>query len=100
MEFASRLLAAAAAAPRRIAFPESDEPRTLRAVARLAEKGIVQPVLVGPRASVERAAAREGVSLGGIPVLDPTDPRCAPARATLPPPRSRGRGCARRISRA
>ena len=74
MEFASRLLAAAAAAPRRIAFPESDEPRTLRAVARLAEQRIVQPVLVGRRASVERAAADEGVGLEGIPVMDPADP--------------------------
>ena len=74
MEFASRLLTAAAATSRRIAFPESDEPRTLRAVARLAEQRIVQPVLVGPRASVERAAAREGVAVGHIPLLDPTDP--------------------------
>jgi len=74
VEFASRLLAAAAAAPRRIVFPESDEPRTLRAVARLAAERIVQPVLVGPRESVQRAAAREGVTLDGIPLLDPSHP--------------------------
>ena len=74
VEFASRLLAAAAAAPRRIAFPESDEPRTLRAVARLAAQRIVQPVLVGARPAIERAAAREGVALDGILLMDPADP--------------------------
>jgi phosphate acetyltransferase len=67
VEFARHLLAAAAAAPRRIAFPESDEPRTLRAVARLAAERIVEPVLVGPRADLERAAP-------GVRVLDPADP--------------------------
>ncbi|HEX5045040.1 MAG TPA: phosphate acetyltransferase [Candidatus Polarisedimenticolaceae bacterium] len=74
MEFARHLLAAAAAAPRRIVFPESDEPRTLQAVARLAAEGIVQPILVGARRMVERTATREGVALDGIPVMDPADP--------------------------
>jgi phosphate acetyltransferase len=74
VEFASRLLAAAAAAPRRIVFPESDEPRTLRAVARLAAERIVQPILVGARPVVERTARREGVALDGVPVMDPADP--------------------------
>jgi phosphate acetyltransferase len=68
VEFASRLLAAAAAAPRRIAFPESDEPRTLRAVARLAEEGIVEPVLVGARETLEKGLPP------GVRVLDPADP--------------------------
>jgi phosphate acetyltransferase len=48
VDLASRLLASAAAAPRRIVFPEADEPRTLAAVERLARERIVRPVLVGP----------------------------------------------------
>ena len=81
MEFARHLLTAAAAAPRRIVFPESDEPRTLRAVARLAEERIVEPLLVGARAEVASAAAREGVDLSRLRVLDPADPEVrTPAR--------------------
>jgi phosphate acetyltransferase len=33
--------------PRRIVFPESTEPRTLRAVSRLADEGLVRPILLG-----------------------------------------------------
>ncbi len=66
-----RLIDRARQTPRRIAFPESTEGRTLRAVARLAAERIVLPVLVGPRGAVEDAAGREGVDLSPIPVEDP-----------------------------
>lgn len=53
MSFLESVHRRAAAARRRILFPEADDPRTLDAVARLAERGVVEPVLVGR----ERAGA-------------------------------------------
>lgn len=47
MSFFDALHARAAASPRRIAFPEHDDPRVLEAVGALAEAGVVEPVLVG-----------------------------------------------------
>ena len=51
MTFLDSVHTRAAARPRRILFPESDDPRTREAVAALRARGIVEPVLVGtPRA--------------------------------------------------
>lgn len=45
-DFLLQLRARAAAQPRRIAFPESTDPRTLQAVAQLEREGLVEPVLI------------------------------------------------------
>jgi phosphate acetyltransferase len=66
-----RLLAAAKAAPRPIALPEGEDARVLEAARRLLDQGIAEPVLLGARAGVEAAAARAGVALDGIAVVDP-----------------------------
>jgi phosphate acetyltransferase len=63
----------ARAVPRRIVFPESTEPRTLRAAERLAREGPCLPLLLGDPASIRGAARGERVGLDGIPVLDPRD---------------------------
>ena len=47
MSFLDGLRVRAAARPRRILFPESDDERTLAAVRALAKAGIVEPVLIG-----------------------------------------------------
>jgi phosphate acetyltransferase len=47
VSFLQSLQVRAAATPRRIVFPESSDPRTLEAVAELARRGVVAPVLVG-----------------------------------------------------
>jgi phosphate acetyltransferase len=47
VSFLQSLQVRAAATPRRIVFPESSDPRTLEAVAELARRGVVSPVLVG-----------------------------------------------------
>lgn len=57
--------------PRRIVFPEATEPRTLRAVSRLASEGIVRPILVGARRAVEEAGRHERVDLSDVAVVDP-----------------------------
>lgn len=54
-----------------IVFPEGDEERTIKAAAILAGEGIARPVLLGDVEAVYRAAQKEGVDLGDIPVIDP-----------------------------
>lgn len=57
--------------PRRIALPEADEPRTLRAAAIAARAALARPVLVAADpGAVRAAAAKEGVSLEGIEILE------------------------------
>ena len=47
MKFLDSVYARAAAQPRRIVFPEHDDPRVMEAVCALAKRGIIEPVLVG-----------------------------------------------------
>jgi phosphate acetyltransferase len=78
-----RILDRARAERRRIAFPEADDPRVLRAVARMVDDGIVEPVLLGQPARVSAAAKRAGAALDGVEIVDPrNDPgrdRCVTA---------------------
>lgn len=55
----------------RILFPDSTDPRTLRAVRVLRDRGGVMPVLVGELEGIEQVALGEGVDLEGIEVVDP-----------------------------
>jgi phosphate acetyltransferase len=71
MSLLESILEKAKASPQRIVFPESTEPRTLRAAVRLAREGIVRPILVGPREATFAAAAKHGAPLDSIPVADP-----------------------------
>ncbi|MEO6527878.1 MAG: phosphate acetyltransferase [Gemmatimonadaceae bacterium] len=48
MSFVDSIRARAAARPRRIVFPETDDPRTLAAAEALSDAGVVMPVLIGP----------------------------------------------------
>ncbi len=79
-----RILERARQTRRRIVFPEATEPRTLRAVSRLASEGTVRPILVGARRAVLEAARREAVDLSAVPVEDPAGhPRRAAYREEL-----------------
>jgi malate dehydrogenase (oxaloacetate-decarboxylating)(NADP+) len=56
--------------PKRIVFPEGEEPKVLRAASLSYEEGIAKPILVGrPQVIRERADAL-GIDLSGIPVVD------------------------------
>lgn len=81
MSFLERVRDRARAVRRRIAFPESADPRTLAAVADLARDGIVEPVLIlDPDDRPSHAAARAA----GVETLDPRDdPRRERAAADL-----------------
>jgi phosphate acetyltransferase len=64
-------IAQARAGGKRPVFPEGHDERIVAAARRLKDLGIATPILVGTRADVGTAAARAGVSLEGIDVLDP-----------------------------
>jgi phosphate acetyltransferase len=61
----------AAKTPRRIAYPESTDPRVLRAAARIAETGMAKPVLVGLPEQIESKARELGISLSNLQIVDP-----------------------------
>lgn len=72
--FLYRIVELARAAGKRIVLPEGDEPRTVRAAAICAERGIATCVLLGDSAEVRRVAEAQGVVLGGgVQIVDPND---------------------------
>jgi phosphate acetyltransferase len=81
VSFLEGLLSRAAAHRRRIAFPESADPRVLAAVRTLVAKRIVEPVLIlDPSNPASHAAARAI----GVETIDPAaDPRRAAIAAAL-----------------
>ena len=88
---ADRLIERARRTPRRIAFPESADPRILQAAAVLVEEKIAHPILVGPEAACREAAKRHGMALEGVEVWTP--PR---RRAPRPTRRGTSKGMGRR----
>ncbi len=66
-----RLLDRAKRSRRRIALPDSTDPRTLNAAVILAREGIAVPVLVGNESEIAKISASEGLDLRNIQVTDP-----------------------------
>ena len=65
-------------APRRVAYTEGEDERTLRAVQTVLDEGIAQPVLLGRRAVIEARARAMGLRmdfLEAVQVLDPAQDR-------------------------
>ncbi|ACT06246.1 phosphate acetyltransferase [Dickeya chrysanthemi Ech1591] len=74
--FRYQLTELARQAGKRIVLPEGDEPRTVKAAAICAERGIAQCVLLGNPDEIQRVAAAQGVELGkGIEIIDPVEAR-------------------------
>jgi malate dehydrogenase (oxaloacetate-decarboxylating)(NADP+) len=66
----------ASRSPRRVVFPEGDEPKVVRAAAILVDDGIAHPVLLGNRARIEAVAEAAKIELDDIEIEDPsTSPR-------------------------
>ncbi|NJD09492.1 MAG: phosphate acetyltransferase [Gemmatimonadetes bacterium] len=59
-----------AAQPRRVVFPEGDDPRTIEAVARLRQAGLLQPVVLGDPDRVRAGVAAQGADPAAITVID------------------------------
>ncbi|MFA9500393.1 phosphate acetyltransferase [Mannheimia sp. E30BD] len=63
-------------AKKRIVLPEGDEPRTVKAAALCAERGIAECILLANPTDVQRVAEAQGVVLGkGVVVIDPASIR-------------------------
>ena len=70
--FRYQLTELARKAGKRIVLPEGDEPRTVKAAAICAERGIASCVLLGNPDEIQRVAAAQGVVLGqGLEIVDP-----------------------------
>jgi malate dehydrogenase (oxaloacetate-decarboxylating)(NADP+) len=62
--------------PRKVVFPEGEEPKVIRAAQLLADEGIAEPILLGNPETVARIARENGIPLDDIHVEDPaTSPR-------------------------
>ena len=57
--------------PKRIVFPEGEEPKIIRAARVIFDEGIGFPILLGNRESIERIAAENRISLDDISIDDP-----------------------------
>lgn len=74
--FRFQLTELARAAKKRIVLPEGDEPRTIKAAALCAERGIAECILLANPADVKRVAEAQDVVLGaGVSVIDPANVR-------------------------
>jgi phosphate acetyltransferase len=70
--FCFRLTELARAANKRIVLPEGTEPRTVRAAAICAQRGIARCVLLGNPEEIRRVAAAQEIELpAGVEMLDP-----------------------------
>jgi malate dehydrogenase (oxaloacetate-decarboxylating)(NADP+) len=58
-------------APKRIVFPEGEEPKIIRAAAILVDDGIAHPILLGNRERIEQTAEAHRISLLDVTIDDP-----------------------------
>jgi len=56
---------------KKIVLPEAQDPRILKAAARLKQEGLVEPILLGNEKDVHKLAGEHSVSLAGISIFDP-----------------------------
>ena len=57
--------------PKRIVFPEGEEPKIMRAARQLMDEGIAIPILLGQSSVIDRVAAENHIALRDIAVVDP-----------------------------
>ncbi len=58
--------------PRRVVFPEGEEPKILRAAQILADEGIAAPILVGRETAIRSRALELHLDLDGAAIVDPS----------------------------
>ncbi|MEP6690665.1 MAG: NADP-dependent malic enzyme [Gemmatimonadaceae bacterium] len=57
--------------PKRVVFPEGEDPRIIRAARILIQDGIAEPVLLGNRVIIEATALELGINLDEVEIHDP-----------------------------
>ncbi len=92
MSLLDEIRARAARRKQRIVLPETGDERTLAAVPLIQATGSGDIVLVGSPEAVTARAHSLGVSLAGVEVLDPAEPRFAARAARVYLERTRSRG--------
>ncbi len=66
----------AAANPKRVVFPEGEEPRVLRAARILVDEATVRPILLGATDRIQAVASEIGIDLDGVQLVDPHTSTC------------------------
>jgi malate dehydrogenase (oxaloacetate-decarboxylating)(NADP+) len=61
--------------PKRVVFPEGDEPKIIRAAYMCVEDGIAMPILLGDRKAIEQKARAMNIPLDEIVIEDPATSR-------------------------
>ncbi len=90
-----RLVERAAADPRTIVLPESDDDRVLRAAGEIARRGFARPLLLGDPEAIRARGARLALDLGGCGIEDPRSSRRLEDLAARYHERARARGVTR-----
>ena len=61
--------------PKRVVFPEGEEPKIVRAARLVLDEGIAEPILLGNIDVIQRIARENGISLADICIEDPATSR-------------------------
>jgi len=70
-ELMSGIVAKARGLKRTIVLPDATDERAIQAARILADRGIVQPVLIGKTGAIQEQAKKSNTALGGIRTIDP-----------------------------
>jgi len=70
MSILERIRERAAANPQHIVLPEGNDPRTVRAAAACSQRRLARITLLGDEETIRGIAQNEGLSLGGVAVID------------------------------
>jgi malate dehydrogenase (oxaloacetate-decarboxylating)(NADP+) len=65
------IMSRAMQSPKRVVFPEGEEPKIIEAARILLDEGIAEPILLGNRAIIEQVAAGSRVSIEDMEIEDP-----------------------------
>jgi malate dehydrogenase (oxaloacetate-decarboxylating)(NADP+) len=65
------IMSRAMQSPRRVVFPEGEDPKIIEAARILLDEGIAQPILLGNRAVIEQVAAGSRISMEDVEIEDP-----------------------------
>ncbi len=57
--------------PRRVVFPEGEDPKIIRAAQILQEEGIAKPILIGRATQMKQRLDEMGIALDGCMIIDP-----------------------------
>ncbi|MDQ8155721.1 MAG: NADP-dependent malic enzyme, partial [Gemmatimonadota bacterium] len=57
--------------PKRVVFPEGEDPKVIRAAYQLADEGIAHPILLGRPAQMQTRIDELGIALKGVTIIDP-----------------------------